>query len=96
MDDIAEIGYIHMMPEETAQAALDLRAKAILPGHAGRFVLAKHSWDDPYKRLALASRNKAYRLLTPMQGEPVKLDDSAQRFTPWWDQATQLQERSSE
>ena len=85
-----------MMPEETAQAAQDLRAKAILPGHAGRFVLAKHTWDDPYKRLALASRHKAYRLLTPMQGEPVKLDDLAQPFTVWWEQTSHLQERSSE
>lgn len=33
--------YIHMMPEETAQAAQDLRAKAILPGHAGRFVFGE-------------------------------------------------------
>ena len=33
--------YIHMMPEETAQAADDLRARSVLPGHAGRFVLAK-------------------------------------------------------
>ena len=32
--------YIHMMPDETAQAADDLRARAVLPGHAGRFVLA--------------------------------------------------------
>jgi L-ascorbate metabolism protein UlaG (beta-lactamase superfamily) len=34
--------YIHMMPEETAQAADDVHARAVLPGHAGRFVLAKH------------------------------------------------------
>jgi L-ascorbate metabolism protein UlaG (beta-lactamase superfamily) len=27
--------YIHMMPDETAQAADDLRARAVLPGHAG-------------------------------------------------------------
>ncbi|STV78552.1 outer membrane protein romA [Klebsiella michiganensis] len=33
--------YIHMMPEETAQAADDVHARAVLPGHAGRFVLAK-------------------------------------------------------
>ena len=40
-----------MMPEETAQAADDLRARSVLPGHARRFV-AKHNWDDPYQRLA--------------------------------------------
>ncbi|CAM6358153.1 MBL fold metallo-hydrolase [Citrobacter sedlakii] len=88
--------YIHMMPEETAQAAQDLRARAILPGHAGRFVLAKHTWDDPYKRLALASRHKPYRLLTPTLGEPVKLDDPAQQFTAWWENTSNLQERSAE
>ena len=49
---------IHMMPEETAQAADDLRARSVLPGHAGRFVLAKHSWDDPYQRLAAAAKRR--------------------------------------
>lgn len=78
--------YIHMMPEETAQAAVDLNAERVLPGHAGRFVLAKHTWDDPYKRLALASKDKAYRLLTPMQGEPVWLADGTQAFQAWWEQ----------
>ena len=62
--------YIHMMPDETAQAADDLRARAVLPGHAGRFVLAKHSWDEPYQRLAAASEGRAWRSLTPVQGEP--------------------------
>ncbi|POT58740.1 RomA family MBL fold metallo-hydrolase [Citrobacter amalonaticus] len=88
--------YIHMMPEETAQAAQDLRAKAILPGHAGRFVLAKHTWDDPYKRLAFASRNKDYRLLTPTQGEPVRLNDPNQSFARWWEQAPVLSEGREE
>lgn len=77
--------YIHMMPEQTAQAAVDLNAQRVLPGHAGRFVLAKHTWDDPYKRLAAASKDKAYRLLTPMQGEPVWLADTTQTFRVWWE-----------
>lgn len=77
--------YIHMMPEQTAQAAVDLNAQRVLPGHAGRFVLAKHTWDDPYKRLAQASKDKAYRLLTPMQGEPVWLADTTQTFHAWWE-----------
>lgn len=77
--------YIHMMPEQTAQAAVDLNAQRVLPGHAGRFVLAKHTWDDPYKRLAAASKDKTYRLLTPMQGEPVWLADTTQTFHAWWE-----------
>lgn len=77
-----------MMPEETAQAAADLHAKAVLPWHAGRFVLAKHT-DDPYKRLALASRHQDYRLLTPMLGEPVILSNRTNRLRLWWQQVTQ-------
>ena len=53
----ADWKYIHMMPEETAQAADDLRARSVLPGHAGRFVLAKR-WDDPYQRLAAAGEGR--------------------------------------
>lgn len=77
--------YIHMMPEETAQAAVDLNASAVLPGHSGRFVLAKHTWDDPYKKLALASEGKPYRLLTPVQGEPVWVANQDQQFRVWWE-----------
>ena len=69
-----------MMPEETAQAADDLRARSVLPGHAGRFVLAKHSWDDPYQRLAAASEGREWRLVTPMLGEPVWVADKTQSF----------------
>nr|APO27048.1 Beta-lactamase superfamily domain [uncultured bacterium] len=75
--------YIHMMPEETAQAADDVHARAVLPGHAGRFVLAKHTWDDPYKRLAEASTGRPWRLLTPMLGEPVWVADKTQSFNAW-------------
>ena len=31
--------------------------RSVLPGHAGRFVLAKHSWDDPYQRLAAIAKD---------------------------------------
>ena len=78
---------IHMMPNETAQAAVDLNAHAVLPGHAGRFVLAKHTWDAPYKSLAQASADKDFRLLTPKQGEPVLVNDNAQQFSAWWESA---------
>jgi L-ascorbate metabolism protein UlaG (beta-lactamase superfamily) len=76
--------YVHMMPEDAARAAGDLRAKALLPAHAGKFSIAYHSWDDPFIRLSEASREAGYRLLTPTIGEPVNLGDAAQTFSPWW------------
>ncbi|MDR0577203.1 MAG: MBL fold metallo-hydrolase [Candidatus Accumulibacter sp.] len=76
--------YIHMTPEEAARAAGDLRAKALLPAHIGRFCLARHPWDEPFERISAASEGKAFRLATPMIGQPVPLDAAAWSFGPWW------------
>ena len=77
--------YLHMMPEEVALAAEELKAKALLPGHAGKFAIANHPWDEPFERITNASQNKEYRLLTPMIGEPVELEKPQQQFTRWWE-----------
>jgi L-ascorbate metabolism protein UlaG (beta-lactamase superfamily) len=79
--------YIHMTPEEAARAAEELRTNALLPAHVGRFNIAKHAWDEPFERIVAASVGKPYRLLTPMIGEPLRLDDEGQRFSRWWDSA---------
>lgn len=77
--------YIHMMPEEVAIAAEELKAKALLPGHSGKFSIANHSWDEPFKRITEASKDKDYRLLTPIIGEPVELEKQQQTFSRWWE-----------
>ena len=77
--------HTHMLPEETATAAVDLGAKSLVPDHSGKFAMARHPWDEPLQRLAEASRNKPYRLLTPVIGEPVFLDDAGRTFPAWWE-----------
>jgi len=81
--------YIHMTPEQATRAAHDLRANALLPGHVGKFSLAKHSWDAPFRRIAAASEGRSYRLLTPMIGSLVVLDDQQQHFSRWWQDLAQ-------
>jgi L-ascorbate metabolism protein UlaG (beta-lactamase superfamily) len=81
---------IHMMPEEAAKGAEDLRAKAIMPVHSGRFTISNHAWDDPYKRLAAVSEGKAFRLLTPRIGEAVDMGQPALRFARWWEAEAQM------
>lgn len=76
---------IHMFPEEAAQAAEDLRTKALLPAHVGRFTIAAHDWDEPFVRIAAASEGKPYRLLTPTIGDVVRLGDETQVFSRWWE-----------
>ena len=46
--------FIHMMPEQTVQAALDLWAAALMPVHWGKFTLALHPWDEPVRRVTAA------------------------------------------
>ena len=53
---------IHMMPEEVAQATMDLQAKMLLPVHCGKFALSPHRWQDPFERIYTASQNKSYRI----------------------------------
>ncbi|AEX24757.1 MBL fold metallo-hydrolase [Vibrio sp. EJY3] len=78
--------FIHMTPEEVAQAANDLNAKALLPSHNSKFKLAKHAWYEPLDRIAQASQRQDYRLMTPMIGEIVGLEDNNQTFSEWWKQ----------
>ncbi|MOA31667.1 hypothetical protein D3C78_1528370 [compost metagenome] len=73
-----------MNPEQAAQAAEDLRAKVLVPGHVGRFSLAPHAWDDPFKRLVVTSQNRGYDLWTPKIGQPMFLDGGQQSFPSWW------------
>lgn len=77
--------HMHMTPEEAAQAARDLRAKALLPAHVGKFCISSHPWDEPFIRSASAAESRDYRLLTPVIGELVRLDDREQRFSHWWE-----------
>lgn len=80
--------YIHMMPEETAQASEDVRARAVVSVHNGKFALSRHRWDEPYRRLKRASAGKSYSLLTPEIGEAAYIDGTAQAFSPWWETMT--------
>ena len=75
--------YIHMMPEEVVQAAIDLKAKKLLPVHWGKFALSLHDWDDPIIRVTAESRIKNMPLLHPLIGEAIDLNDP---HTPdeWW------------
>lgn len=76
--------YIHMMPGEPLKAMRDLKAKALLPVHSGKFALALHAWDEPLKNITATFKNTDIRVLTPIIGEKVNLQDTAQVFTHWW------------
>lgn len=75
---------IHMMPEETLQASRDLRAKALLPVHWGKFALAVHPWTEPMERLISANANDGKQnILTPQIGAVIMLDEE-NNTKSWW------------
>jgi L-ascorbate metabolism protein UlaG (beta-lactamase superfamily) len=75
--------HIHMFPEETVQAAIDLRAKVLMPVHWGKFSLAMHPWNEPIKRVVLAAAAKQLPLVTPKLGETVILNQHLPTEN-WW------------
>ncbi len=74
---------VHMLPEESLQAHLDLRGKAMLPIHNGTFDLALHEWYEPLERIHQLARQHQVNLVTPIFGEAVSLKE---RFSSqsWW------------
>lgn len=76
--------YIHMMPEETVQAARDLHAKHLIPVHWAKFSLSLHSWDEPIIRAAKQAEKDRISLLTPMIGEKLSLS-TPMSTVRWWE-----------
>lgn len=76
---------IHMMPEETAQAALDLNTKLMMPIHWGAFKLAMHTWTDPVERVSKKAEELGIAMTTPQIGEPIIVGDSTRTASvEWW------------
>lgn len=75
--------YIHMLPEQTVEAAKDLRAKALLPVHWAKFTLALHPWNEPIRRVVDSIAGSGLALATPLIGEPVPVK-GPYPDSKWW------------
>lgn len=79
----ARWAYVHMQPEETVRAHVDLRGATLLPIHNGTFDLAMHAWDDPFERVARLATERGIALSTPRMGERVDLGAPGPT-REWW------------
>jgi L-ascorbate metabolism protein UlaG (beta-lactamase superfamily) len=61
------------LPEQSLQAHLDVRAKAMMPVHNGTFDLALHDWFEPFERISQLAKHNDVTLLTPKFGQAVML-----------------------
>ena len=76
--------YIHMMPEEAVQAAIDLEAKKLLPVHWGKFSLSLHAWDEPIIRLTKEAEKRGVAVVHPMIGEALYWNEH-KPGAKWWE-----------
>ena len=74
---------VHMTPEETMQAHIDLKGRALMPVHNGTFDLALHPWYEPLERLSVLASELEVPLVTPIVGERTVINKpDASHF--WW------------
>lgn len=74
---------IHMMPEETVKAAMDLKAKVLFPVHWGKFVLSIHPWNEPVKRMVAEAKKSKQNFVSPLIGETYILGENFDQ-NDWW------------
>lgn len=76
---------VHMFPEQTLQAHLDLRGKILHPIHWGTFNLSLHPWYEPMERLTIAADLNNVRYATPVVGDTTIYGQSILN-TRWWNE----------
>ncbi|MFZ6690461.1 MBL fold metallo-hydrolase [Undibacterium sp. SXout20W] len=74
---------VHMQPEETLQAHLDLQGKYLLPIHNGTFDLSLHAWYEPFERIVELAQRHGVKISTPQMGEAVDIAEP-QAGKHWW------------
>jgi len=74
---------IHMMPEESVQAAKDLKSSIMMPIHWGAFTLSLHDWTDPIERVIKAANDLEIPISTPMIGQPFNWKTEV-IISTWW------------
>jgi L-ascorbate metabolism protein UlaG (beta-lactamase superfamily) len=72
-----------MLPEQTVQAAIDLKAKTMMPVHWAKFALSLHAWDEPIERVTREAKRLQVPIIHPMIGEMVDLDRFGS-MAEWW------------
>lgn len=74
---------IHMLPEESVKAAIELKTKYLIPIHSSKFPLAMHAWDEPLIRISAEAKKQNIDILTPKIGEIVSLN-TYKNYPQWW------------
>lgn len=83
---------VHMHPEESIQAHIDLKGKKLLPIHNGTFDLSMHSWHEPFDRIVTLGNAHNIPVVTPVAGKPVNMAEII-GGQHWWKDLAALKGR---
>lgn len=75
---------MHLHPEESLQAFVDLNANRYFPIHWGMFRLSTHAWYEPIRLIWAEAQKRQIPLVAPMMGETAIIND-AYRASAWWE-----------
>ena len=75
---------IHMMPEESVLAAMEVHSRKSVPVHWGAFTLAMHAWDEPAKRFASEADRLGLEAVYPQLGGVYGI--SSFQADRWWEE----------
>jgi L-ascorbate metabolism protein UlaG (beta-lactamase superfamily) len=85
---------VHMMPEQTAQANVDLGGRLLMPIHWGKFNLSLHPWTEPIDRLVRQAEKLDVELATPGLGGSFELGRAVPQAA-WWKGEMQIKSARS-
>lgn len=74
---------VHMQPEQSLQAHLDVRGRHLMPIHNGTFDLALHAWNEPFERITALAAAAGVPLVAPGMGERLDIRQPAPS-AQWW------------
>jgi len=81
--------HVHMQPEQTLQAHIDLRGRWLLPIHNGTFDLAFHAWHEPFDRIMALAWERNVSITTPPMGQAFSLNQPERGYAWWLEVETQ-------
>jgi L-ascorbate metabolism protein UlaG (beta-lactamase superfamily) len=75
--------FVHMYPEETIKAHIDLKGKYLHPIHWATFNLSMHAWYEPMERAKNGADKENINLITPYPGEYIDYSLNPTTLS-WW------------
>ncbi len=75
---------MHMFPNESVQAHLDLDGKIMFPIHNGTFPLSTHPWKEPLQLVTQYAKEKNVQIVHPKMGESIPILEFTQT-EKWWE-----------